>query len=136
MSVSIRFGSVTRFFSSSKALVFQSLCIGSMPKRCPYRKYEENLDEKYSYSAPCRRSFDALTTAPIFDQTFSKFDGQIPVHLGFLKPWFFHSAENKKLLTVIQQRPPSFFSALSPPPFFNPLLTIYSIIQGSINIEQ
>jgi hypothetical protein len=29
----------------SSALVFQSLCIGSMPKRCPYRKYEENLDE-------------------------------------------------------------------------------------------
>src|SRR5574341_1775580 len=34
--VSILFGSVTLVFSSSNALVFQSLCIGSMPNRNPY----------------------------------------------------------------------------------------------------
>jgi hypothetical protein len=43
----------------------------------------------YLYSAPHRRSFDALTTVPLlFDQTFLKFDGQIPVHLGFFELWF------------------------------------------------
>ncbi|MFZ2070073.1 MAG: hypothetical protein WAV32_00385 [Halobacteriota archaeon] len=28
-----------------------------------------------------------------FDQTFQKFDGQIPVHLGLFKPWFFLLAQ-------------------------------------------